>query len=122
MPPKRKGTPLYQGMPERQRFDDPENQELAVLMAGLNMVSNKMPRFDEDIPDDAFHKALDEIEGKPQKRKKRQAQPIEWVYAYKPYFVKRRKGNEYVDELVYTEKKQWYQRPRPLDTTQIIKY
>ena len=88
------------------------------------MVS-KMPRFDNDISDDALNEVLDKVEAavKTQKRKKkRQAQPIEWVYAYKPYFVKRRKGNEYVDELVYTEKKQWYQRPRPMDTTQIIKY
>lgn len=122
MPPKRKGTPLYKGMPN---FDDPEDQELAVLMTGLNMGSNKMPRFDDDISDDQFHAALDAIEGKRQKRKKRGTKlgGTEWYYGYRPYHVKRFKGNgNPYYTLEYTEKKEWYQRPRPYDTTQIIKY
>ena len=119
MPPKRKGSPLYKGMPD---FEDPGDQELAVLMAGLNMASNKMPRFDDDISDEQFHKALDEIERKRQKRKKR-PQPVEWYYGYRPYHVKRYKGNGnpyYTEE--WTDKKEWYQRPRPLDTRQVLKY
>lgn len=123
MPPKRKGSPLYKGMPD---FDDPEDHELADLMNGLNMVS-KMPRFDNDISDAALHEVLDKVETavKVQKRKKRGTKlgATEWYYGYKPYHVKRYKGNgNPYYTLEYTEKKEWYQRPRPYDTTQIIKY
>jgi len=123
MPPKRKGSPLYKGMPD---FDDPEDHELADLMGGLNMVS-KMPRFDNDISDAALHEVLDKVETavKVQKRKNRPKKlgATEWYYGYKPYHVKRTKGSgEPYYELEWTNKKQWYQRPRPMDTTQIIKY
>lgn len=121
MPPKRKGSPLYKGMPD---FDDPQDHELADLMNGLNMVS-KMPRFDTDISDDALNEVLDKVEAavKRQKRKREMQAPMEWYYGYKPYHVKRRKGSgEPYYELEYSERKEWFQRVRPMDTTQIIKY
>ena len=118
---KRKGAPLYKGMPN---FDDPEDQELANLMGGLNMVS-KIPRFDNDISDEALHEVLDKVEVavKQTKKRKKRPQPVEWYYGYRPYHVKRYKGNGnsyYTEE--WTDKKEWYQRPRPLDTRQVLKY